>query len=335
MTAQPSTAAAREDIRARAIEADSVLVPIDPMTKSLLENKPIPGFEPKTFPVVTYKGDCNGTPEGVVRVTLSLDPDCVQKAYPDEALPDHLNGAFSYFDLRFMLAYQALWEKAEKMNIPIEKRYFSVAQICKHMTASKRPATAQMQRVMAAAFKLMHLKVQIDARGEAHLRNHSRSCRGSVFLPASVEQGTMNGSMTELIHPQAEAPLFAFAKERRQITTVPASVFRDSPLSLTEGNVNIEYYLLSRIREINHSDNGELVIKIETFLRECGIIPPAEESVAAAARFRQQKRRALINAEKWLAHLQKQGLIVKSSQEKNRFCITLKPRKRKRKTKTS
>lgn len=333
MTAQPSTAA-REDVRARAIEADSVLVPIDPMTKSLLEKKPALSSEPKKIEIVTYRGSSD-TRSGNVCITLQLDPVALQPEHFDQELIDQSHGAFSYFDLRFMLAYQALWEKAEKMNIPIEKRYFSVAQICKHMTASKRPATAQMQRVMAAAYKLMHLKVQIDARCEAHLRNHSRSCRGSVFLPASVEQGTMNGSMTELIHPQAEAPLFAFAKERRQFTTVPANVFRDSPLSLTEGNVNIEYYLLSRIREINHSDNGELVIKIETFLRECGIIPPAEESAAAAARFRQQKRRALINAEKWLAHLQEQGLIEDSSKEKDRFCITLKPRKRKRKTKTS
>ncbi|MBP3836394.1 MAG: hypothetical protein J6E31_04820 [Pyramidobacter sp.] len=327
MTALPSTAAASEEIRGRALKADFVLVPVDPMTKELLKKKPIPGFEPKTVPVVTYKGDSNGTREGVVRVTLSLDPDRVRKAYPDEALPDHLNGAFSFFDMRFMLAYQALWEKAEQMNIPIEKRYFSVAQLCRHMTAGARPAASQMRKVRNTAEKLMYVKMQIDASGEAHLRNHSNS-RVAAFLPAEVLKGTMGGNTTDLIHPLAEAPLFSFVKERRQMTTVPIGVFNESPLSLTESSINIEYVLLAHISGINYSAKMHPVIKIETFLQACGIVPPADESAAAAARFRQQKKRALMNAEKWLAHLRKCGLIEGFGKADGRFQITPKSKGR-------
>ena len=329
---QPRIKTFTEDIKAQAMKASAVLVALDPLSRKLLEERPKPDITPQHWNIETFKGapatrKRPEVPPGIVGLTLSLDPNELQTTYPDE-VPVHIFGEFSYYDMRFSLAYQALWEECEAQNIPLEKRAFSIAELCKHMTANKsRPAAYQMRRARETAEKLMFLRMQIDTHGEKHLRNHSRS-RVSAFLPAELHIGKMNDNETVLMIPYREAPLFTFAKERGQFTTVPLSVFNESPLSLTEENMNIEYYILTRISKMNYSSDWEPVIKIDTFLKECGL-PPVKGRTPEAAKYRQRKKRALANAEKWLRHLKKNGLILDFTIEKDCFTITPKHGKEK------
>lgn len=331
---EPAKAETANDIKAQVLKASSFFVPFDPVSRKLLTERPKASPEPQTFVIETFKGKPaskghKAVPPGIVQLTLGLDNESLQESFPDGA-PVHIFGNFEYFDFRVSLAMYALWNRAIEMGIPKDKIYFSIAEICRNMTSSKSsPSSEQGERVCNSAEKLMFLKVRIDTSGEAHLRNHSNT-KIAAFLPAELEIGRFNGNKTALIHPLKEMPVYAFARERGQFTTIPAKVFNESPLSLTETNMQIEYYLLTRVCKMNYSGEWEPTILIDTFLEECEILPPAKEDKAASASYRQRKRRALIAAEKWLEHLGKHGIINGFEKGKDRFTITPKNSKTKR-----
>jgi len=330
---KPATATAGNEIKAQVIRASSMLVPFDPVTRKILAERPAARTDPQTFSIETYKGKKaskghKAIPPGIVQLTLGLDNESLQKSFPDGA-PVHVSDKYEYFDFRVSLAMDALWNKAIEMGTPKDGIYYSVAEVCRHMTSSKaKPAKAQIEKVCKTAEKLMFMRVRIDTEGEAHLRNHSRT-RVAAFLPAELEIGRINGNVTALIHPYKEMPVFAFARERGQFTTIPIEIFNESPLSLTDRNIQIEYYLLTRVSKINYSKTWEPTILFDTFLEECEILPPASEDKAAADLYRQHKRRALEAAEKWLAHLVTHGIIKKAERKKDHFKITPKGSKTK------
>lgn len=143
------------------------------------------------------------------------------------------------FDKRVYVAISALYKAG---NVLI-----SFSQIHSAMGYTTRPAKSDIERIRKSVYKMRRAIVYLDNAQEAAAYRYERVQIDGPLLPAFMKSGIINGKpVDEALGLICEPPLMAFARGRKQITTIERKLL-ETPVSKTDQNLLIEDYLLERI----------------------------------------------------------------------------------------
>lgn len=316
-------------INTRAVLALQAQIPLDKLTDTFLKRGESITPEKKAMTIKTFNGEPAkknkpAIPPAFVSLTYHLDQEAVNSIFGNGYVIQ--TGKITYFDFKVCIAIGAIFEEKQKRSIP---PFMSLNEIYKNMTASKnKPTKTQLDRIRASLEKMMFTRIKIDTTREQHLESHSLSYTG-YFIPCEIieENGFINNNPAVLIHPYREPPIISFAKERGQFSTIDSVIFNKSPLTLTDENANIEYYLVKRILTMKHSDKQPKTILISTLLKECckEVIPKLEARLPETVRKKQwdRQQRTKTNARAFLDHLKKENFIKGYKCDDDKISITL------------
>lgn len=148
----------------------------------------------------------------------------------------------------------------------------TVTQIHAAMGNTTQPSQAQVDKINTSIDKMAFAKITLDNAQEAAAYKKEHLCfkYEGYLLPCERVSAYVNGQLTEsAIHLLRVPPLISFAKQRKQITTIPIKLLA-SPISKTEANLQIEDYLIERI---SHMKNGKATRKMlfTTLFEACNI----------------------------------------------------------------
>lgn len=131
----------------------------------------------------------------------------------------------------------------------------SASQIHAFLGGNGKPASKQVKRYMESITKMMFTKTTIDNEDEANkLKGIKRFKYSGYLLPAEIITAEINGGATETaIHfLKPSLPLMQFAQERSQVTAFSPKLLQNPYLRLTNDNIIIQNYLLTRISREKH-----------------------------------------------------------------------------------
>lgn len=138
----------------------------------------------------------------------------------------------SAYDKRLYIAVSALFNSGNKMISP--------SQIYAKMGNAGRPSQKIIEKINASIFKMRQLNLVLNNENELQVNtgySHFDYC--GPLLPFESGNAYINNVYcTSAIYLDREPPLISFARERRQITTLPLELFR-SPISKTNQNLYI------------------------------------------------------------------------------------------------
>lgn len=173
------------------------------------------------------------------------------------------------FDKRVYVAAGALYNAGNTV--------FSATQLYAVMTGGKKaPASKQIERLNKSLNK-MYATIHIDNIAERTASNGEKvNCDyDGVLLPHERVSAYINGQLCETaIHLFREPPMLTFAKQRKEITSVPIAALQ-ADLNMTENNLAIQDYLIERIGHMKrpHS-NVTRKIRYETLFQNCHVNRP-------------------------------------------------------------
>ena len=144
------------------------------------------------------------------------------------------------FDKRCYIAATALYNAGNKV-ITATQVYIAMGNIGK-------PRVSDLQKINGSITKMGAARVYIDNTREIQVtKGYLQFKYDAPLLPFARYGAYINGKMTEnAIHLFCEPPLISFARQRKQITTIPRQLL-ESPINKTEANLRIDDYLLERI----------------------------------------------------------------------------------------
>lgn len=120
-------------------------------------------------------------------------------------------------------------------------------QIYTAMGGTGNPSDDQREKISTAIAKMQSAMINVDNSMEAADYNYTKFVYRGYLLPIERVKRIVNGNLVEeAIHIFREPPVMTFAKQRKQITTIPVQLL-NSPISKTNANLAIEDYLLERI----------------------------------------------------------------------------------------
>ncbi|MBQ2013318.1 MAG: hypothetical protein II206_11095, partial [Bacteroidaceae bacterium] len=123
----------------------------------------------------------------------------------------------------------------------------TLRQIHEAMGNTGKPSKTQREKISMAVTKMQSAMIRVDNSAEASKYDYEEFVYSGSLLPIERVKRLVNGNlMDEAIHLFREPPVMTFARERKQITTVPVQLL-NSPISKTDANLAIEDYLLERI----------------------------------------------------------------------------------------
>ena len=157
----------------------------------------------------------------------------------------------------------------------------SVSQIFREMGNSNRPAPNQIQKIWESLTKMRSAVITMDNQKEieAGSKYESFSYDGQL-LPFERISAYINGTLTDAaIHLFREPPLVQFARERKQVTTIPRKLL-ESEVSKTEASLQIQDYLLERIGRMKRDPKAPRKILFSTIYENCGIATRNQRSRA-------------------------------------------------------
>lgn len=175
-------------------------------------------------------------------------------------------GADCKVDIWYSINFDALEDiSVSKRLFPFDKRVYiavaslfgagndviSLTQIHYAMGNTGRPKAEQLGKIRDAIKKMNSATITVDNSQEieAKYKYEQFKYRGSL-LPFEMVEASVNGKLTEAaIHIFREPPLVSFAKQRRQIATIPMKLLQ-SPVNKTDANLQLEDYLLKQISRL-------------------------------------------------------------------------------------
>lgn len=216
--------------------------------------------------------------EALIRIGLDFD-----------GLPSDMTKNLGRYDKRCLLAAAALVNGGNAV--------VSATQIYKQMGNSGSPSAKDLKKINDSCTKMGIGRIFIDNTDETETHKGSPSFRyDGPILPFERVTKYINGQLCEAaFHFFREPPLITFARERKQITTVPRELL-ESPISKTEANLIIEDYLLDRISHMKTSRSPRKIL-YKTLYANCDITTS------------KQKQRAPEKIARYLAHYKKCGWI--------------------------
>lgn len=194
------------------------------------------------------------------------------------------------YDKRVYIAVDALF-KAGYVVMTINQIYAA-------MGHEGTPGSTDRKKIDKSLTKMRHADVYLDNTDEVNNhRSKSLFQYDSSLLPmARVKNVEANGNPTNAaIRVLMEPPLMAFARQRKQFTTIKIGLL-NSPLNQTDANLRLEDYFLEEIPRIK---NGRRQAKMlyETIFEEI------------RAKTRKQRMTAKNNIPKLLDHYKREGWI--------------------------
>lgn len=132
--------------------------------------------------------------------------------------------------------------------------YMTAQQIYNAMGYKGILSATDKEKINQAILKMnvAHIYINNMNEAKAHYRYPKFAYDGSL-LPMERIQGTYNNKGVTVIHLFREPPLLTFARQRKQITTVDIKLL-DTPLSKSNGNIELEDYILEEIARIKKGD---------------------------------------------------------------------------------
>lgn len=159
------------------------------------------------------------------------------------------------YDKRVYLAMCGLsaagWNKYHNYNFCV-----TVNQIAFEMGITHKPTPADRKRINDSITKLntTHIFIENYYESQVH-KNRKHEIYDGSFLPMERITTTVNGQTVTAIHPFRDAPMFAFAKARKQITTIKRE-WLAVPVSQTERQLGLQHYFLEWIAMLKNPHNG-------------------------------------------------------------------------------
>lgn len=237
-----------------------------------------------------------------------LDTIVTYHAYFD-ALPEaHLSKQLTPYDKRVYIAAAALYNAGNTV--------VSMRQIFRAMGNKTEPNAKQLQLISDSLTKMMFTRIVIDNEREATAYGKGEEYRfkfdGALLHINRITKTKINGAFVDgAIRILEEPALVAFARQRKQITTIKRELL-ESPISKTEGNLAIDDYLIENIGQMkNEKSKRNNRILYDTICSICKLTG------------RMQKLRLRDKVKIYLTHYQSCGFIKGFTEQADGVTIVL------------
>jgi hypothetical protein len=228
-------------------------------------------------------------------------------------------------DIWYSINFDALGEgvSVSKQLLPFDKRVYiavaslfgagndviSLTQIHSAMGNTGKPSPAQISKIRDAIKKMNSATITVDNSQEIEAKyKYAQFKYWGSLLPFEMVEASVNGKLTEAaIHIFKEPPLISFAKQRRQIATIPMKLLQ-SPVNKTDANLQLEDYLLERISRLKQK-------------REPGRILYGTLFKAAGIETKMQRQRAPEKIKTYLKYYQQNDFIKGYTMDKEGITV--------------
>ena len=293
-------AKAREEVRKKKITArptDRVDFPLDKPNREIWDllsgTKYNNQLQLATVTIDTSKGK-KKRETGII---YGISFDKLEEAAPNLKITKQL----TQYDKRVYIAASAIFNAGNEVT--------TATQIYRVMGNTGKPKAADVKKINDSLTKMGAARVYLNNSHEAKTYTGYPVFKYDAdLLPFERVTATVNGQVTETaIHFFREPPLMTFAKERKQITTLPLQLL-ESPVSKTDANLAIDDYLLERI---SHIKKGKANPKIlyESLYEKCRITT------------KKQKQRTPEKIKRYLDHYKECDFIYDYAEESDGIYI--------------
>jgi len=212
--------------------------------------------------------------------------------------------ALTPFDKRVYIAAAALYNAGNHI--------VTATQIYKMMGNRGQPNASDVQKVNDSLDKMGAARVYIDSTEEVKVnKGYTAFKYDAPLLPFERVSAYINNTLAEsAVHLFREPPLITFAKDRRQITSIPRRLL-ESPISKTDANLMIDDYLLERISHMRTNAKLPRKILFSTLFDRCHITTGPQRS------------RAPGKVKRFLDHYQAEGFIKGYSLDKDGVTVII------------
>lgn len=209
-----------------------------------------------------------------------------------------------HYDKRVYLAAAALYTGGNKK--------MSATQIYKAMGNKGSPKAGDVKKINDSLTKMGTARIYIDSSDEVKTnKGYPKFIYDAPLLPFERGRSYINNTLCDAaIELYREPPLITFARERRNITTLPRDLL-ESPVSKTNSNLRIDHYLIERISRMKNSPNIARKILYKSLYEKCGITT------------RMQKTRAPEKISRYLEHYKTCGFIQGFTEGKDGITIKI------------
>lgn len=143
----------------------------------------------------------------------------------------------------------------------VGNEYMSMSQIAIAMGNTGRPNSHMLERIEASIDKMMTVRIVLDQSEDYDAYNKIQQRYKGPLIAAEQKEAMINGQLVvDALHLFREPLLMEFARNRKQITTIPREVI-ETKKRQTENNLAIESYLLERISRMK-GNKGKTIKKI-------------------------------------------------------------------------
>lgn len=158
------------------------------------------------------------------------------------------------------------------------------------------PGVRDLENIEKSLKKMRGAQIYVDNTSEAEAQKHRlKFTYNGSLLPWEAIRAEINGKLLDaVIKPLREPPLLTFARERKQVITIPVKALA-APVSKTEQTLAIQDYLIERVAMARKSGSGKILYAT--------IFEKAE------IRDKKQRQRAKPKIEKILQQFQSAGVI--------------------------
>lgn len=194
------------------------------------------------------------------------------------------------YDKRVYIAVDALFKAGYAV--------MTINQIYAAMGHKGTPGSTDRKKIDKSLTKMRHADIYLDNTDEVNNhRSKSLFQYDSSLLPmARVKNVEANGNLTNAaIRILMEPPLMAFARQRRQFTTIKIGLL-NSPLNQTDANLRLEDYFLEEIARIKNGRRQSKMLYKTLFEK-------------IRAKTRKQRMTVKNNIPKLLDHYKREGWI--------------------------
>lgn len=166
-------------------------------------------------------------------IYYGIDPD------PNRETTMHVSRKLTAFDRRVHDAIGTLYN--------VGNEYMSMSQIAIAMGNTGRPNSRMLERIESSIDKMMTVRIILDQSEDYDAYNKIQQRYKGPLIVAEQKEAMINGQLVaDALHVFREPLLMEFARNRKQITTIPREVI-ETKKRQTENNLAIEGYLLERI----------------------------------------------------------------------------------------
>lgn len=296
--------AAEELPQITAIPIETLMIPLDKANSALWSFPPMEGFygNKESAFVANFDTKKKGTKQPAkINYAIYLLDEAISGAT--------ITSKLTSTDKFIYIAVDSLYREGNQ--------YITTNQIYRAMGGSGDPNREQKEKINRSLTKMGSSRVYINNAEEIAVnKGYPPVDIDTPLLVFTRMRISMNSTPTEAIFIHSEPFLMAFARKRGQITSIPVNLLK-TPLSITDGNLQLQDYLLSRISHIKNPKNKiPKKLNFETIFEACHITGKTE-------RERKERQRVPDKVRKCLDTYKASGWITGYKLDKDSVIITV------------